>query len=183
MLQGYAHIITIILGIPWKQYLSSSFLCWTCLLDKNTRIFSDNCRNGGRGKGRQSLPNYCHGKDGAHSFFACDVSNAFLYIGRSHYSDVIMCAMASQITSLTIVYSAVYSGADQRKHQSSTSLSFVRGIHRWPVISPHKGPVKTENVSIWWRHHANQNASLQWRHMNVMTSPIIGNLPAGSAGF
>ena len=49
--------------------------------------------------------------------------------------------MASQITSLTSVYSTVYSVADQRKHQSSTSLVFVRGIHRWPVISPHKGPV------------------------------------------
>ena len=52
-----------------------------------------------------------------------------------------MGAMASQITSLTIVYSAVYSGAGQRKHQSSASLAFVRGIHRWPVNSPHKGPV------------------------------------------
>ena len=50
-------------------------------------------------------------------------------------------AMASQITSLTIVYSNVHSGADQRKHQSSASLAFVRGIHRWPVNSPHKGPV------------------------------------------
>ena len=50
-------------------------------------------------------------------------------------------AMASQITSLTIVYSTVYSGADQRKHQSSASLAFVRGIHRWPVNSPYKWPV------------------------------------------
>ena len=58
-----------------------------------------------------------------------------------HYEDVIMGAMASQITSLTIVYSTVYSGADQRKHQSSASLAFVRGIHRWPVNSPHKWPV------------------------------------------
>ena len=58
-----------------------------------------------------------------------------------HYSDVIMDAMASQITSLTIVYSTVYLGTDQRKHQSSASLAFVRGIHRWPVNSPHKGPV------------------------------------------
>ena len=49
--------------------------------------------------------------------------------------------MASQITSLTIVYSAVYSGADQSKHQSSASLAFVRGIHRGPVNSPHKWPV------------------------------------------
>ena len=49
--------------------------------------------------------------------------------------------VASQITSLTIVYSIVYSDADQRKHQSSASLAFVRGIYRWPVNSPHKWPV------------------------------------------
>ena len=59
----------------------------------------------------------------------------------SHYTDVIMGAMASQIISLTVVYSTVYSNADQRKHQSSASLAFVRGIHRWPVNSPHKWPV------------------------------------------
>ena len=52
-----------------------------------------------------------------------------------------MSTMASQITSHTIVYSSVFSGADQRKHQSSASLAFVSGIHRWPVNSPHKGPV------------------------------------------
>ena len=56
-------------------------------------------------------------------------------------SDVIMGAMPSQITSLTIVYSIIYSGADQRKYQSSASLAFVRGIHRWPVNSPRKVPV------------------------------------------
>ena len=49
--------------------------------------------------------------------------------------------IASQITSLTIVCTTVYSGADQRKHQSSASLAFVRGIHRRPVNSPHKWPV------------------------------------------
>ena len=59
----------------------------------------------------------------------------------AHYSDVIMSGIASQITSLTIVYSTVYSDADQRKHQSSASLAFVRGIHRGPVNSPHKWPV------------------------------------------
>ena len=52
-----------------------------------------------------------------------------------------MGTIASQITSLTIVYSTVYSGAYQRKRQSSTSLTFVRRIHRWPVNSPRKGPV------------------------------------------
>ena len=52
-----------------------------------------------------------------------------------------MTTMASQITSLTIVYSTVYSNADQRKHQSSASLAFVWGIHRGPVNSSHKRPV------------------------------------------
>ena len=52
-----------------------------------------------------------------------------------------MGAIASQITSLTIIYSTVYSGADQSKHQSSASLAFVWGIYRGPVNSPHKWPV------------------------------------------
>ena len=59
----------------------------------------------------------------------------------NHYDDVIMGTIASQITSLTGVYSTVYSGADQSKHQSSASLAFVWGIHRGPVNSPHKWPV------------------------------------------
>ena len=58
-----------------------------------------------------------------------------------HCNDVIMGAIASHITSLTIVYSMVYSVADQRKHESSASLAFVRGIHREPVNSQHKWPV------------------------------------------
>ena len=66
---------------------------------------------------------------------------SFWYEYMSHYSDVIMSPMASHITSLTIVNSTVYSVADQRKHQSSVSLAFVRGIYRWPVNSPRKGPV------------------------------------------
>ena len=49
----------------------------------------------------------------------------------SHYSDVIMSAIVSQITSPTILYSTVYSDTDQRKHQSSASPAFVWGIHRW----------------------------------------------------
>ena len=58
-----------------------------------------------------------------------------------HYDDVIMDSIASQITSLTIVYSTVHSGADQSKHQSSASLAFVWEIHRWPVNFPHKWPI------------------------------------------
>ena len=73
-----------------------------------------------------------------HKAFVKWVPMSAVYFNR--YSDVKMGAMASQITGLTIFYSAVYSGADQRKHQTSTSLAFVRGIHRWPVTSPHKWP-------------------------------------------
>ena len=58
---------------------------------------------------------------------------------RIHYGDVIMGTITSQITSITIVYSTVYSGADQRKHQSFTGL--CAGNSPGPVNSPHKGPV------------------------------------------
>ena len=72
-----------------------------------------------------------------------------------HYSDVIMSMIASQITSLKIVYSTVYSDSDQRKHKSSMSLAFVGGIYWWPVNSPHKGPVTQKmfsvDVVIVWR--------------------------------
>ena len=72
----------------------------------------------------------------------CYVCNDFCY--RSvifHYSYVIVGGTASQIIRLAIVYSTVYSGTDRRKHQSSASLVFVRGIHRWPVNFPHKRPL------------------------------------------
>ena len=63
--------------------------------------------------------------------------------------------MASQITSLTSVYSIVYSGADQRKYQSSASTAFVRGINRSPMNSPHKRPVTRKMFpfydAIMWR--------------------------------
>ena len=68
----------------------------------------------------------------------------WLHLGHTelfsiHYTDPIMGTMASQITSLTIVYSTVYSDADQRKYQSSTSLAFVWGIHHRPVNSHTNG--------------------------------------------
>ena len=52
-----------------------------------------------------------------------------------------MSPMVYQITAFSIIYLTVCSGADQRKHQRSVSLTFVRGINRLPVNSPHKGPV------------------------------------------
>ena len=75
----------------------------------------------------------------------------FIYIylyGWIHYSGGTMGAMASQITSLTLVYSTVYSGADQRKHQSSASLAFGPVTGEFPA----QMASNAENVSIWWRH-------------------------------
>ena len=63
------------------------------------------------------------------SNFAAEGCALNMYID-DHHGDFIMGTIASQITSLTIVYSTVYSGADQRKYQSSVSLAFVWGIHR-----------------------------------------------------
>ena len=72
-----------------------------------------------------------------------------------YYSDVIMGAMAFQITGVSIVCLAVCSDAGQRKHQSSALLAFVRGIHRSPMDSPSQRAGNAESVSIWWRHHGN----------------------------
>ena len=58
-----------------------------------------------------------------------------------YYIGAIMTAMASQTTSVSNAYSTVCSGVDQRKLQSSPSLTFFGGIHRWPVNILHKGPV------------------------------------------
>ena len=75
----------------------------------------------------------------------------------SHYTDVKMSTIATQITRVLIVYLTVCPGADQRKRQSSASLAYVRGIHRWPVNSPHKGPVMQKMlpfddvIMIWER--------------------------------
>ena len=96
---------------------------------------------------------------------------------KFHYDDVIINAIASRITSVATVYLIVYSRADRRKHQSSASLAFVRGIHRISVNSPHKRPVtrkmvpfddvimlisvpsprgsltlQTKGAISWWRH-------------------------------
>ena len=83
------------------------------------------------------LQNVCH----LISAPMCQVPVFWFILVLSHYNNVIMSTMVSQITSPTIVYSTVYSGADHWKHPSSASLAFVRGIHRWPVNSPHKWPV------------------------------------------
>ena len=66
-----------------------------------------------------------------------------------HYSDVIMGAIASQITSLASVYSTVYSDADQRKQQSSASLVFVRGIHPNSPVTGELPAQRASNMEMW----------------------------------
>ena len=98
-----------------------------------------------------------------------------------HYSGVIMGAMASQITSLTIVYSTIYSGVDQRKHQSSASLAFVRAIHRWPMDSPHRGPVTRKRFPfddvIMYRYCPFPSGLFHWLWNNSQISPVTVEQP------
>ena len=93
-----------------------------------------------------------------------------------HYSGVIMRAMASQITSLTIVYSTIYSGADQRKRQSSASLAFVRGIHRWPVNYPNKGRVTQKLYPFNDAIMGNQTGEL-FTHSPVIFLTFVSSYP------
>ena len=80
-----------------------------------------------------------------------DVGRSHISSPFFHYNDVIMGAIAFQITSLTIVYSIVYSDADQRRHRSSASLAFV-GTGEFPA----QMASSAENVSILWRHYVSQ---------------------------
>ena len=77
---------------------------------------------------------------------------------------IIMSAMASQVTSLTIVYSTVYSDADQRKYQNSASLAFVRGIHRYRWIPRTKGQQRGKCfhlITSSWVSHDWPNSRIQ----------------------
>ena len=108
----------------------------------------------------------------------CRWQFASLPVMDKHYNDVIMTTIASQITSLTVVYSTVYSDADQRKHQSSASLAFVWGIHRdrWPVNSPHKGPVTRKMFHLMtssWTLETSGNRAWQRVNNHSLLSKMI----------
>ena len=70
------------------------------------------------------------------------------YTKSLYYSDIITTVMASQITGVSIVCSFFWLGEHHRKHQSSASLTFVRGIHNWSVDSPLKGPVARKTFPL-----------------------------------
>ena len=97
----------------------------------------------------------------------------------AHYNDVILSTVASQITSLTIVYLTVYSGTDHRKHQSSASLALDSSvIGEFPA----QRASNAENVSIWWRHHvismrdSSSGLSARWcRYLGLLWLCEISN--------
>ena len=76
-----------------------------------------------------------------------------------------MSVIVSLITGASIVYSCVCWGADHRKYQSFASLAYVRGIHRWPVSSPHKGPVTQQMLMMcpWWPLWSKSVTAFRWR--------------------
>ena len=103
-----------------------------------------------------------------------------------HYGDLIMNRMASQITSLTTVYSTIWSDADQRKNQSSASLAFVQGIQPGTGEFPAQMASIAENAYIWWRHHEYPqnisalnfllNHSSPWWRTTHVYKPSIGSM-------
>ena len=68
-------------------------------------------------------------------------------------SGIIVSAMASQITSLTIVYSTVYSGADEKNTSKLCVSGLCEGNSQVTGEFPSQRASNAENVSIWWRHH------------------------------
>ena len=70
----------------------------------------------------------------------------------THHGDVILGERASQITSLTIVYSTVNSDADQRKHKKLGVTGLCAGNSPGTGDFPAQMASNAENVSIWWRH-------------------------------
>ena len=126
--------------LKWK--ISYETHCWQKLMNTLVPTSAVGLKSGWWGSS-QSL-HKCHR--------ICGQRCSSIMLITLNYCDVVISAIASRITAVSVVGSSVCSDADQRKHQSSASLAFLRGIHRSPVNSPHKGTV-TENVSIWWRHH------------------------------
>ena len=102
--------------------------------------------------------------------FKSNHCNWYQILSTCHYNNVIMSAMASQITDISIVCLTGCSGADQGKHQSSASLVFIRGTQRRPVDSPHKGSIMRKMTSSWYfscRHTICKWVAEAWVHERV----------------
>ena len=128
----------------------------------------------GRGPGRSIFVLVCGGRNGQtmrQADMRLKVPRWRHDMETFHYNDVTMAATASLITSLTIVYSTVYSSADQRKHQSSAPLAFCAGNSPETGEFPAQMASSAENVSIWWRHHVSTLLTFnQWWFYSHMDS-------------
>ena len=102
--------------------------------------------------------------------FASVTASIFKRVSWHHYCDVIMGTMASQITSLTIVYSTVYSDADQRKHQSAASLAFMRGIHRDRWIPRTNGQRRGKCFHL-------MTSSCSWKRVHFCSITVLQLVP------
>ena len=95
----------------------------------------------------------------------------------NHYTDIIMSAMASQITSVSIVCSTVGPGADQRKHQSSVSLTFAWGIQWW--VPRTKGQKRGKcfhwMTSSWFPAYGLLNGIVRFTESITLVSRATGN--------
>ena len=98
-------------------------------------------------------------------------SSPVLPLPTMHYSDVIMSMMASQITAVSMICLTVCWGASQRKHQSSTPLAFVRGIHRWLVDSLNNVTVTRTMSPLGWRHHDSYILLSSTTHFRIFLRP------------
>ena len=168
----------------WQKHISIIHTCHGCsalVWVYFTYIVPDYAIRTGISRG---WPQWQWGSADDHEQNVVWISQAVLL---QYYCDVIMGAMASQITSFTIAYSSVHSGTDQRKHQSSASLAYVRGIHRWPVNSPHIWPVTRK---IFPFDDVIMSKSKTWQHQqhifwgiyctdNYVCLYVCGNMPRG----
>ena len=87
----------------------------------------------------------------------------------THYNDAIMGTIASQITSLTIVYWTVYLDADQKKPSKLCVAGLCTGKSPETGEFPAQMASNAENVSIWWRHHGLE--IVIWRNNKMFGSP------------
>ena len=81
------------------------------------------------------------------------MNNVCSHSRKSQSNDVIMSAMASQVTSLTSVYSTVYSRRRSKKPSKLLVTGLCVGNSPMSGKFPAQMVSNAENVSIWWRHH------------------------------
>ena len=106
------------------------------------------------------------------------VVTLFIFVLLIHYNDVIMSAMASQVTSLKIVYSTVYSKRISKKTSKLSVTGLCEGNSPVTGKFPAQRASNAENISIWWRHHEikSRNISLAIRYVWIYDIYVFVNM-------